>query len=46
MMASGTCRQVNVISTYAKNMLDFTLGSIACVVFGYYLAYGVNALHL
>jgi ammonia channel protein AmtB len=34
MMESGMCRQVNVIATYAKNMLDFTFGALASLLFG------------
>ena len=41
MIESGMCRQVNVISTYAKNILDFTFGSIAAMTFGCYIAYGI-----
>jgi ammonia channel protein AmtB len=43
MIESGACRQVNVITTYAKNCLDFALGSLAALMWGYYLAYGVDA---
>ena len=45
MIESGMCRQVNVISTYAKNILDFTFGSIAAMTFGYYIAYGVDVFN-
>lgn len=45
MIEAGMSRQVNVIATYAKNILDFAFGSIAALVFGYQIAYGVDALN-
>ena len=44
MIESGMCRQVNVIATYAKNILDFTFGSLCALLFGYNIAYGINAI--
>ena len=45
MIEAGSCRQVNVISTYAKNILDFTFGALTSVIFGCNIAYGIDALH-
>ena len=42
LLESGMCRKNNVTATYTKNMLDATLGTIVCVVFGYKIAYGVS----
>ena len=46
MVESGMCRQVNVISTYAKNILDFACGSLVAFAYSYHLAYGVDSFHL
>ena len=34
-----------MIATYSKNILDYTLGSVAALLFGYRIAYGIDALN-
>ena len=46
MLEAGTVRVHNVIATYAKNVLDFVLGTIVACAFGYYIAYEINPLAL
>eukprot|EP00966_Prymnesium_polylepis_P028360 656450-Prymnesium_polylepis.1 len=43
-LEAGTVREHNVIATYAKNMLDFIVGTVAALAIGYFIAYDVHAL--
>ena len=46
MLEAGTVREHNVIATYAKNLVDFMLGSIVALAIGFFIAYGVHPLVL
>ena len=46
MLEAGTVRAHNVIATYAKNILDFVLGTIVASTFGYWISYDGALLRL
>ena len=39
-LEAGLVRNKNVLATYMKNIIDFILGAISALVFGYGIAYG------
>lgn len=39
-LEAGLVRNKNVLATYMKNIIDFILGTISALVFGYGIAYG------
>jgi len=41
---AGSVRSMNIVCTYAKNMLDFVLGIIVACLWGFSLATGASAL--
>lgn len=44
MLEAGTVNENNVIATYAKNVLDFVIGTLVAAAWGYWLATGQHAL--
>lgn len=44
MLEAGTVNEHNVIATFAKNILDFLVGTITAATFGYALANGAHPL--
>eukprot|EP00966_Prymnesium_polylepis_P297530 6874144-Prymnesium_polylepis.2 len=44
MLEAGTVQEHNVIATYTKNLLDFIIGTVCALLFGYAIAYDTHAL--
>ena len=44
MLEAGTVRANNVVTTYSKNILDFVVGTLVALCFGYRISYDVDPL--
>ena len=44
MLEAGTVRAKNVVTTYSKNILDFVVGTLVALCFGYRISYDVDPL--